>query len=167
MAIDALFLGICLNLGGHLEALRESYDNDKPKFIRRHQKILELAEELKKLIKPIIFIQYLITSIVLCTLGFQLVVVDSFFKRVVTSVFGFAMTIQLFIYSYGGQFIMDKTISVADNFYQNDKDLVLIVARAQRPIIIEAGFYQATLPTFQAIMSSTASLITLLQSFLE
>lgn len=38
---------------------------------------------------------------------------------------------------------MNKTSSVADNLYQLDKDFVVIIARAQRPIIIEAGIYQA------------------------
>lgn len=167
VGLDSLFLGICFNIGGHLDILREMHDGDKTTFIQRHQKILDAAENLKKLIKPIIFIQYLIASIVLCTLAFQLVIADSLFKRIVTLIFLIGMTVQLFIYSYGGQLLMDKTSSVADHFYGQDKDLVVIIARAQKPFIIEVFIYQATLPIFRAIMGSTASLITLLQSFLE
>lgn len=62
---------------------------------------------------------------------------------------------------------MDKSSSVADDFYEIDRDLIIIIARSRREVKVTAGFYEATLPTFRAILSSTASLITILRSLLE
>lgn len=62
---------------------------------------------------------------------------------------------------------MEKSSSVADGFYQTDKDLIVIIARAQQSVKIKSGFYEANLATFRAILSAAASLITLLKSFLD
>jgi odorant receptor len=147
--------------------LRESYNGDKKKFIEKHHKVLGLADELNRLYKPVILSQYFISSMLLCSVGFQFVVHESIPKRFEDFMFGVAVMIQLFIYSYGGQLIMDKSSSVADDFYTLDQEFVLIIARAQKASIIEAGFYKASLPLFTSIINSAASLITLLKSFLK
>jgi odorant receptor len=116
---------------------------------------------------PIILAQFLITSMLLCVLGFQLVMFRSFMKRVVIGFYGLNMIIQLFIYTYGGQMIMDKSTSVADKLYQTDKDLIIIIARSHKASIIKAGFYEANSATLCSILSSAASLITLLKSFID
>lgn len=159
--------GSCLNICAHFGILRESFDGVKAKFIKRHQTLIEVTENLKHLVKPIVFAQFLISSINLCVLAFQIVALDSISTKIITIPFLLSIIIQLFIYSYGGQLIMEKSSMVADHFYQNDKDFIIIIARAQKPIIVDAAFYKATLSTFDAIISSTASMIALLQSFLE
>jgi odorant receptor len=146
--------------------LRESFDGDKKKFIENHFKILKLADELNRLFKPVVFAVYLVTSLLLCVIGFQIVVNESIPGRVEGAMFGFAIGIALFTYSYGGQLIMDKSSSVAEDLYEIDKDFVSIIQRSQKPSIIQAGFYKASLPLFTTIMNSAASLITLLKSFL-
>lgn len=91
----------------------------------------------------------------------------SIVKKIIALVFGSAIIIQLFIYSFGGQQIMDKSCSVATEIYHLDKDYNLVILRSKKPLKIQAGFYHACLPTFRAILSSAASLMTLLQSFVE
>lgn len=162
-----MFFGSCLNICAHFDILRESFDGDKKKFIKKHQQLLALIEKLKKLYEPIILAQFLITSLLLCVLGFQLVMFHTFLKRIVVAFFGLAMVIQLFVYTYGGQLVMDKSVSVADNLYQTDKDLIVIIARSHKASIIKSGFYVASSETLTSILSSAASLITLLKSFLE
>lgn len=93
--------------------------------------------------------------------------VEGIFKKIVALVFGLAIIIQLFVYSFGGQQIMDKSLSVTLEIYQADRDNRFIVLRTMKPVKIRAGFYHASLPTFRAILSSAASLITLLKSFVE
>jgi hypothetical protein len=100
-------------------------------------------------------------------IGFQLLMQENPSKFCEDLIVGVAVMIQLFIYSYGGQLIMDKSSSVADNFYTLDQEFVMIIARAQKASKIEAGFYKASLPLFTTIMNSAASLITLLKSFLK
>lgn len=165
--MDSLFFGLSLNICAHFDFLRVSFNGDKKKFAQRHKIILELAEDLNKFYQPVVLVQFLISSTLLCVIGFQLVVLESFFKRIICAIFGFGIIIQLFIYSYGGQIIIDKSSAVADDFYQLDRDLIIIIARAQKAQTIKSGFYEANLPTFKSILGAAASLITLLKSFIE
>jgi odorant receptor len=167
VGVDSLFFGLCLNICAQFDILRESFDGDKKKFIENHLKLLDLVKELNRFYKPIVFAQYFISSMLLCVIGFQILMHANYLDRVEDLMFGVAIIIQLFIYSYGGQLIVDKSLSVADGFYELEKDFILIIQRAQKQSIIEAGFYKASLPLFTSIMNSAASLITLLKSLLE
>jgi hypothetical protein len=111
------------------------------------------------------FMQLLITNILLCTIGFQLIVIKNFYGLVLAAPFGLASALQLFFYCYGGQIILDKTSSIAENCYDLDKEFIIIIARAQKGFTMKAFLYQANLPTFTAVLSSAQGLITLLQSF--
>lgn len=162
-----LFFTGCLNICAQFDILKESFDGDRKNFIEKHQIIYKLCEDLKTLIKPVIFTQFFLTSINLCVIGFQLVMLDGLIKRIVPLFFGIAIIIQLFIYAYGGQCVLDKSESFADFFYDLDKDFIFIILRAQKPVKFEAVFYEANLPTFCNIMNNTISLITLLKSFIE
>jgi odorant receptor len=128
---------------------------------------LDVAENINKLYAPIIFGQFLITSLQLCVLGFQFVMFKSIMKKVVAGFYFIAMVIQLFVYTYGGQLVMDRSISVADKLYQTDNDLIIIIARSQKTSIIKSGFYEASSTTFSTILSSAASLITVLKSLMD
>lgn len=165
--MDTLFFCLCLNVCEHFEFLKRSYDNDKKIFTERHGKLLNLSKTLCHLVKPVIFVQFVISSMLLCVLAVQLVVHDSFIKRLHAASFGFSVIIQLFVYSFGGQLIMDKSSSVADDFYEFDRDFTIIIPCSRRPVKVTAWFYEATLPTFSSILSSTASLFTILKSFIQ
>jgi odorant receptor len=168
VAVDSLFFGCCLNICAHFDILRiTSSISNKRDFIRYHQKILNLADDLNDLVKPVVFAQFLLSSLLLCVIGFQLVMGASVVKKIIALFFGLAIIIQLFVYSFGGQQIMDKSGLVATEIYQLDKDYNLVILRSKKPLKIQAGFYHACLPTFRAILSSAASLMTLLQSFVK
>jgi odorant receptor len=112
-------------------------------------------------------VQFLVNSMLLCVLGFQVVMSQSVLKQAVVAFFGLVCFTQLFLYTYGGQLIMDKSSSVADNFYEIDKDLIIIIARARKASVIRSGFYEANLTTFTTVLSATGSMITLLKSILD
>jgi odorant receptor len=147
--------------------LRESFDGDKKKFIEKHQELLDLVKTLNKLYAAIILAQCFITSMLLCVLGFQFVMLRSILKKIVVLFFGSAAFIQLFVYTYGGQLVMDKSVSVADKLYQTDKDLIICITRAHKASVIKSGFYEANSATLASILSSAASLITLLKSLMD
>jgi len=154
-----------MHVCAHLQFLRDSFDGNKEKFVTQHQRLLKLVVNFTHVFEPIIFTQFLMSSMQLCVLGFQLVVLQSLYQRLVVTFFAIAIIIQLFIYCYGGQNVMDKTAAVADHFYQTDKDFIIIIARANMAAIVKAGFYRATLETLYEILKTAASLITLLKSF--
>jgi odorant receptor len=164
---DSLFFGACLNMCTLFDILRDSYQGNKQEFIVKHQAILKLSRDLNAFFKPIILTQFLISSMELCFLGFQFVMIEGFAQRIVVGMFGLSFIIQLFVYALGGQLLMDKSMSVVENFYETDRDFIMIIARAQKAEIIKAGFFRANLPTFFSMMNSAGSLIALLKSFMD
>lgn len=72
--------------------------------------------------------------------------------------------IQLFQYCYVGQFIMDRSEAVGEEFY-SDKDFWIIIAKAQQPFIIRAQFYEANIEFVTFVVNSSYSLLTVLQNF--
>jgi hypothetical protein len=149
------------------DILRQSYDGDKKKFINKHQAIVDLSRDLVSFYKPIIFNQFLVSSMQLCLIGFQIVMIENFFLRIPVVFFAVGFLIQIFVYALGGQLLMDKSASVAENFYDLDKDVIMIIARAQKAEVVKVGFFRADLPTFVSMMNSVWSLIAVLQSLME
>lgn len=107
------------------------------------------------------------SSLNLCVLGFQLVMTDNIFQRIVAASFAVAVTIQLFIYAFGGQKMLDHSSSVSDNLFEMDKDLIIIIGRVSRPVQMKSAFFSADFHQFRIILSRAGSLITLLQSLVD
>jgi hypothetical protein len=129
--------------------------------------LLYLSKELNSLFGEIIFSQFLFISTLLCVLGFQVVMVDGVAGKMVPAVYGVTMLIQLLVYALGGQAIVDKSEAVANDFYEVDRDFLIITARPMKPSITKSIFFTADLPTFVTIINATGSLITMLKSFVK
>ncbi|CAO1433248.1 unnamed protein product [Diamesa tonsa] len=168
ISVDSLFIGFCLNICAHFQIIRSSTfkeDFNYKSFIKCHQEIIVLCNDLNEIYVPVIFTQFLVCSVLLCGIGFQLVMTPDIFKILVLLAFSSAILIQLFIYAYGGTLIMEESGAVADNIYS--KELLLSIQIANKKRCIKSGFYTASLPTFVTIISSAGSYITLLQSLAE
>jgi hypothetical protein len=164
VVVDSFFFGCCLNISGHFKTLRNSFDGDKRIFIDKHLKLLDVAEEVNQFFKMIIFTEFTIISALLCGVGFQVVMLDTFGERIFSAIFGITMLIQLFIYAYGGQQIINESTAIGQNLYDMDSNLILVVRRALKPTIIKSVFFTADLPSFVTIINATGSLITMLKS---
>jgi gustatory receptor len=149
------------------DVLRESFDGDKKKFVKKHLQLLELVKELNDIFKEIVFCQFLLSSMLLCVLGFQVVAVKSVASMIVPAVYSFTIIIQLFVYSFGGQHIVDTSDAVSKNIYKVDRDSTVIIARPHQRTLIKSVFFTADLPSFLFIIRSTGSLITMLKSFVK
>jgi hypothetical protein len=165
VAIDSIFFASCMNIAAFCENLRESFDGDVKKFVQKHLQILELAKALNSLYQPIIFAQLFTNNILLCMIGYQLVIVSDVYALFSNAPFGLAALNQLFLYCYGGQIILTTTESITRNFYQTDKDQLIAIAGTSKGYQIKAVIYNANLPTFRTILGSAQSLITFLKSF--
>jgi odorant receptor len=126
---------------------------------------LESVEDLNKIFKKVVFAQFLLSSVQLCVLGFQIVVIENIAGLIVPLIFGFTIIIQLFVFALGGQLIVNTSVAVSENCYEVDRDLILIIARPQKLTLINSVFFTADLPSFLSIMRFTGSLITMLKSF--
>jgi hypothetical protein len=64
--------------------------------VEKHLEILDLVKELNETFKQVVFFNFLLSSLLLCVLGFQLVTIESFAGRIVPATFGVSVAIQLF-----------------------------------------------------------------------
>lgn len=147
VAVDTFFFGFCLNICAHFNIIRSlTFENNLnyKGFIKYHQEVLELCSCLNDIYFPVIFTQFLVSSVLLCVIGFQLVMVSfnkillktfiqndnttqfqapDFFKILLLLAFSCAILIQLFIYAYGGTLIMEEVLKlktfkfILDNFF--------------------------------------------------
>lgn len=149
-------------IGKHFELLSKSFDGDKKKFIERHQSIFDVAENLRHFIKPIIFIQFSTYAVKLCVNVFVGLQSGSWVQP--ASISG-VIFVQLLQFCFGAQYLMDKSSAVARQFYESDKDLLLIIAKAQKPFVFRAWFYEANLEFVTLVLNSTLSLLAVLKNF--
>lgn len=149
-------------IGKHFELLAKSFDGDKKKFVQRHQSIFDVAEDLRDLIKPILFIQFMTCSLKFCVYMFTALQSDNLIKQfgVIAIVFW-----QQLEYCFGGQYLMDRSMAVAEEFYSSDKDNLIIIARAQKKFSIKAYLYEANIEFIAFVLNSAFSLLAVLRNF--
>uniref|UniRef100_A0A1I8M981 Odorant receptor n=1 Tax=Musca domestica TaxID=7370 RepID=A0A1I8M981_MUSDO len=186
IAIDGLFISFTINLVGHLKTLQhfiqsksfEQNDEDVHKqisfYIRYHNLILHLYQEVRQIYSPIVFGQFLITSLQVCVIVYQMVThINTFLVFVINCTFLLSILLQLFIYSYGGEILKNESLMVGvsvqlSNWYnlkpRHRRMLWLLMLRSQRGAIIRGGFYEASLANFMTILKAALSYITLIQS---
>ena len=156
-----------MNICAHFEILRTKINIINVKeFVVYHRDILNLGSNLQFLFKEIVFVQFVAMTLLLCVDGFQVIEFEGMSKKFNAFFHTATALIDLFIYSYGGQLIMDSAMSVCNENENIDKSYIIINMKAQAELKIDTGFFNASLPTFSTILNRVMSLITLLQSFL-
>ncbi|KAL9898252.1 odorant receptor 82a [Glossina fuscipes fuscipes] len=186
VAIDGLFIGYTINLKAHFIALQSVIETnnflkserqlqrDLSSCVGYHNKILSLAFKLRDIYRPIIFAQFLMTSLQVCVIVYQMVThINAQHIFLKNCLFLCSILLQLFIYCYGGEILKLESlrvgVSVQISHWYNLKPshrrmLCLLMLRSQREAIIKAGFYEASLANFMAILKAAMSYITLIQS---
>lgn len=167
VVVDTFFFGSCINICAHFEILRRIINDIEVKeFVDYHQRVLELSEKINKIFSIVIFEEYLILSVIFCVIGFQVVISEDLIHSIPMMFHGTAALINLLIYSYGGEIIMDHANNVCKDCYRINKDYLIIMMRTKHEYKVQSMMYHASLPTFSLIMGRTMSMITLLESFI-
>uniref|UniRef100_A0A182PGB0 Uncharacterized protein n=1 Tax=Anopheles epiroticus TaxID=199890 RepID=A0A182PGB0_9DIPT len=146
------------------------------KLIEYHKHILHMSDRVINAYKNVILNQLLISSLLLCMLGFQLVLSAGTSIMVVYVAYGTAITIQVTYYCYYGSQLYHESSLVHDavfksNWYDAEvttqKMLINCMMRAKKPVNAKSGFTQASLPTLNAILNSAGSYVALLMSLMD
>ena len=132
-------------------------------FIDRHNKLFDICEKLKVIFEPILLCNFLISSLILCIVSFQLLTTASdsltyMIDIVYLALFGS----QIWLLCTFGQKLIDSSSAVADEIYGCDwtdldnnelkKQMIIVMIRAQRPMKLTAiGFADISLETFAAV----------------
>uniref|UniRef100_A0A348AZT7 Odorant receptor n=1 Tax=Bactrocera dorsalis TaxID=27457 RepID=A0A348AZT7_BACDO len=185
-SVDGLFVSFTTNLRGHFQALQyfiETNTFDKSEallqrelgiYVQYHVRLLGLAQSVQRIFKPIIFGQFLMTSLQVCVIIYQLVMnMGVIMEMVVYCTFLSSILLQLLIYCYGAEFLKTESSAVSTAIQMSQwynlpprhrHVLRLMMLRSQREIIISAGFYEASLANFMSILKAAMSYITFIQS---
>ncbi|KAH8386239.1 hypothetical protein KR200_007720 [Drosophila serrata] len=145
---------------------REQQDCDfLASVVRRHQVILSLHKDLNRIFGLLLASNLFTTASVLCCMAFY-TVVQGLNKEGISYLMLFgSVAAQFYVVSSYGQMLIDLSTNIALAAYEHKwyegglryrKDLVFVMARAQRPAEISArGLYIISFDTFKTSMSIT------------
>ncbi|XP_050593914.1 odorant receptor 13a-like [Bombus affinis] len=183
---DTLFFGIIFHLCGQVEILRLEFNrlgnkNEKTMerfivLIKRHIYLLNLAHMLNETISSILVMQLFSSCVLICTTGFQLILALSI-GNIVMMMKGFivlnAMLVQLFAYSYVGDYLTRQMKGISDSMYfcnwydiskSMAKDIIYVIMRAQYPVSLKAGnFFIVNMETYMSIVKTSMSYLSVLR----
>ncbi|XP_033308013.1 uncharacterized protein LOC117209767 [Bombus bifarius] len=183
---DTLFFGIIFHLCGQVEILRLEFNrlgnkNERTMesfivLIKRHIYLLNLAHMLNETISSILVMQLFSSCVLICTTGFQLIL-DLSIGNIVMTMKGFivlnAMLVQLFAYSYVGDYLTRQMKGISDSIYfcnwydiskSMAKDIIYVIMRAQYPVFLKAGnFFIVNMETYMSILKTSMSYLSVLR----
>ncbi|XP_001861406.2 odorant receptor 82a [Culex quinquefasciatus] len=181
---DAGFGGLASNLVVHFKILQNRFkdrrfeddDQSLEDLIEYHTLVLKLSRRLMSSFRIIILNNLLVASVLLCVLGFEMVVYLGTSLMLLYITYITAIVIQIFFFSYYGSQLLYESAAVGDAIYCSNwyeatpktrKLLLFCIKRAQVPVNTKVGIMVASLPTFRAIVNSAGSYVALLLSFTE
>lgn len=168
MSSGSVFCCCSLSIAAHFEIIGELVDEVEPEdFVVCHRQIINLTQKVNKLYKPIIFTEFVLTGFILCVTGLQIIIAASFNQILAALLHAVAGLIDVTIYSYGGQKVLDSALAVSNRAYKIDKRFLLIIMMSQKEQKFDTGLFAASLDTLSILLSRTMSFITLLKSFVK
>ncbi|XP_019883248.1 odorant receptor 13a-like isoform X2 [Camponotus floridanus] len=186
---DALFLNITLHVCGQVNILRIrfiKFDVTSPRIcdrfnelIQRHHYVIMLARELADLINFILLIELFIISILLCIMGFQLILALKFNNTAIVGkscLLLSGLITQLTLYSFIGNYLKSEMEDIGLSLYQSTwynfpkkitRNVVFILMRAKAPVALQAGsFIVINLSTYVSILKTSFSYLSVLRIML-
>ncbi|XP_016951609.2 odorant receptor 9a [Drosophila biarmipes] len=139
-----------------------------------HQKGLRIADHIADKYRPLIFLQFFLSALQICFIGFQVADLFPNPQSLYFIAFVGSLLIALFIYSKCGENIKSASLDFGNGLYESNwtdfspptkRALLIAAMRAQRPCQMKGYFFEASMATFSAIVRSAMSYIMMLRSF--
>ncbi|XP_011862405.1 PREDICTED: odorant receptor 82a-like isoform X3 [Vollenhovia emeryi] len=163
--MNALLVSLILHVSGQIDIMRQDIDeisnskNDPStslvvikSLICKHQKIIILSENIENLYTYIALMQLLWNTLVICCTGFVIIITlgtnDSGTTSIKSVSFYLAITLEVFILCFAGEFLSAKSRSISDAIYEslwynmpptNSRILMFVILRSQKRLTITAG----------------------------
>ncbi|XP_060825152.1 uncharacterized protein LOC132912060 [Bombus pascuorum] len=183
---DSLFFGITFHLCGQVEILKLDFnrlgnENERTMehfivLIKRHIYLLNLAKMLNETISSILVVQLFASCILICTTGFQFILdlsVGNIVMAIKTFIVLSTLLVQLFAYSYVGEYLKLQMEGVGDSVYfcswydiptSMAKDIIYIIMKSQDPVSLKAGkFFIVNMETYMSILKTSMSYLSVLR----
>lgn len=130
--------------------------------LQLHQIGLHIGTQLGQSLRPLVFMQFFVTALQLCFLGFQLADLFPSLECIYFVFFVSSLLIALFIYSHCGENMKQASADFAIALYDSNwvdfapatkQALILAIMRAQRPCQLNGYFFEPNMATFSAVRS--------------
>ncbi|KAF3054434.1 Odorant receptor 133 [Nylanderia fulva] len=189
--VNALLVSLILHVSGQIDIMRQDiteisnnkYDPNTSlivikNLICKHQKIITLSENIENLFSYIALMQLLWNTLVICCTGFVIIISisanDSATTQIKSVSFYMAITLEVFILCFAGEFLSAKSKSISDAVYNSlwynmppseGRILLFVILRSQKRLTITAGkVIDLTLEGFTSIMKASASYVSVLNA---
>ncbi|CAL1674371.1 unnamed protein product [Lasius platythorax] len=189
--VNALLVSLILHVSGQIDIMRQDineissskYDPNTSlivikSLICKHQKIIILSENIENLFSYIALMQLLWNTLVICCTGFVIIISIGTDESATTSIksvsFYIAITLEVFILCFAGEFLSAKSKSISDAVYNSlwynmppsdGRILLFVILRSQKRLTITAGkVIDLTLEGFTSIMKASASYVSVLNA---
>ncbi|XP_048268711.1 uncharacterized protein LOC100646010 [Bombus terrestris] len=183
---DSLLFGIIFHLCGQVEILKLEFNklgNENERImerfivlIKRHVYLLNLAKMLNETISSVLVVQLFTSCILICTTGFQFILdlsVGNIVMAMKTFIVMSCLLVQLFAYSYVGEYLKRQMESVGDSVYfcswyhipkNVAKGIVFVIMKSQDPVSLKAGkFFIVNMETYMSILKTSMSYLSVLR----
>ncbi|XP_026671184.1 uncharacterized protein LOC108626940 [Ceratina calcarata] len=153
--------------------LKHNYKRTLENLVKYHLEIYRFAQRVNIVFQYMIFLQFSISSTVLCLSIYKMSTIDPFSVNFIWSAFYLCcMLMQVYLYCWFGNEVTLKSSKVGDAIYEMDwttlpvnvmKDLLLIMVRSTRPVKMTSGYVLTlSVESFRSIMKITYSSYNLL-----
>ncbi|XP_028044960.2 odorant receptor 4 [Monomorium pharaonis] len=188
---NGLFLTLTLHVGSQINILlrwltevgsidiekkRDSFVTVMTEIIRKHQKIINLSENIENLYSYIALLQFTSNTVMICSLGFLIVTAigsPDATEQIVRSLLFYAVTnIEAFIFCFAGEYLSNKSKAIGNAAYnstwynmraKDNRILLFIILRSQRQLKFTAGkMADLSLEYFTNIMKASGSYLSVL-----
>ncbi|RLZ02264.1 Odorant receptor 41 [Cephus cinctus] len=153
---------------------KKEYKEILEKCILYHNRIIKITKIIEKIFDPVIFVQFLVTVLTLCSSVFQLSRHSILSVEIIRLIlYLICMLFQLFFYCHHGNQLLLKSVEVGNDLYKMDwlslspsrrKDLLMIMIRTNKPIQLTlGGIITLSLSAYMSILKASYSAFNLLQ----
>ncbi|XP_071625474.1 odorant receptor 10-like isoform X1 [Temnothorax longispinosus] len=187
---DSLFLAITLHICGQMEILKiklfnygvksKDIDEDFSVLASRHHYLIEHVELLEDTISFVLLVQMLFSSILICLMGFELILALKHHDVVMITKTTTALSsflLQLFFYSFVGDYLQYQMEEVAYSIFSCNwynlpsklmKNVLFVIVRSQQPVQLLAGrFFAVNIKTYMTILKSSLSYLSVLRVMMD
>uniref|UniRef100_A0A0V0J2Q1 Odorant receptor n=1 Tax=Cydia pomonella TaxID=82600 RepID=A0A0V0J2Q1_CYDPO len=146
-------------------------------IVKRHQKLLKLAEDLDRIFSAVMFTVLVFSSLIISFFGFLTIVIKGKFQQFMNLIAALEVLFSVFYIMLPGQILSDTSSGVADAAYQSlwynsderfRKIIIIMIARSQKPCILRAmGYADINFETFYKICGTTWSYLSVVNQMYQ
>ncbi|XP_011870713.1 PREDICTED: odorant receptor 13a-like isoform X5 [Vollenhovia emeryi] len=176
--MNSLLITLVLHVCGQIDTVRQKLSEITRKDIKRdasesivkmliirHQKIISFSKNIEAFFSNIALIQFVSNTLVICCLGF-IIVISVFFYIVIS--------MEAFIFCFLGEYLSTKSQKIGDAAYESlwyelnpnqNRDVLIMIIRSQKHLTLTIGkVMDLSLRQFASIVKASASYVSVLHA---